>query len=111
MLYTISKSELFKVAHKKARRTVKKVGNYGIAFSLALKKIYASEKSYAEIAAKTFGEVEAVIDEASTTATVKQCMYLTKLLYRAQISMTEIKKLVGEKLSKKSASALISQYA
>ncbi len=36
----MTKSELFKAAHKLARNTVKVVGNYSIAFSLALKETY-----------------------------------------------------------------------
>ena len=38
----MTKSEIFKKAHKIARDTVAKVGNYTIAMSLALKSIYSS---------------------------------------------------------------------
>lgn len=36
----MTKSEIFKLAHAEARRTVKVVGDYAIAFKLALKAIY-----------------------------------------------------------------------
>jgi len=40
----MTKSEMFKQAHATAKRTVAYVGNYSIAFSLALKATYKSIK-------------------------------------------------------------------
>lgn len=48
----MTKSELFKSAHKIARKTVLEVGNYMIAFSLALKEGYAKMKTESEISIK-----------------------------------------------------------
>ena len=44
----MNKSEIFKNAHRVARETVKSVGDYMIAFSLALKEIYSMSKETAE---------------------------------------------------------------
>lgn len=41
----MEKSEMFKKAHKIARETVKVVGNYSIAFKLALKQVWALTKA------------------------------------------------------------------
>ena len=46
----MTKSEIFKAAHRMAKATVKAVGNYMIAFSLALKEIYNSTKKVAKSA-------------------------------------------------------------
>ena len=46
----MTKSEIFKAAHTMAKGTVKAVGNYMIAFSLALKEIYNSTKKVAKSA-------------------------------------------------------------
>ena len=41
----MEKSEMFKEAHKIARNTVEVVGNYSIAFKLALKTVWLAEKA------------------------------------------------------------------
>ena len=41
----MKKSEMFKKAHKIARETVEVVGNYSIAFKLALKNVWLAEKA------------------------------------------------------------------
>lgn len=45
----MNKSILFLKAHAKARRIVKNVGDYMIAFSLSLKEVYAEQKAVFEV--------------------------------------------------------------
>lgn len=49
----MTKSELFKAAHKAARLIKSIVGNYGIAFSISLKKIYAEIIAVSPISGKS----------------------------------------------------------
>ena len=52
---TMTKSELFKKAHQRASRTVKKVGDYMIALKIELKNIYRDQRlAKTEYAGKTF---------------------------------------------------------
>lgn len=45
----MNNSELFKAAHKAAKEIKSIVGDYGIAFSLSLKKIYADIRSFTDL--------------------------------------------------------------
>lgn len=47
----MTNSEMFKKAHKIARQTVSLVGNYSIAFKLALKKVWSEAKNSIDIEA------------------------------------------------------------
>lgn len=66
----MTKSEIFKAAHKEAKATVAIVGNYSIAFSLALKAVYAESKSV--VASVTFDFGNKVITHTIDTADVRE---------------------------------------
>lgn len=73
----MTKSEIFKTAHKLAKETVSYVGDYLIAFSIALKEVYSNMKERtAEQLAEVFTKVEGVISASAWEKHGKRRVYI-----------------------------------
>lgn len=102
----MTKSEIFKSAHAKARATAPSVGNYLIAFSIALKEVYASLKN-----ALSVKEIASMLDRencfSSFPASVKQVWFLANLMFKNGFQYFDVTDALRGGFSKSTASKLI----
>lgn len=76
----MNNSQLFKNAHKQARKTVDQVGNYQIAFTLALRELIAEQKkpvkTLSEKIENSFSVIGTIILAVSVISCVSGLSYL-----------------------------------
>jgi len=86
----------FKAAHAIARNTLKSVGDYKIAFSLALKLVYKAVKSGYKLEAIISGTIKSWAGAMVTSGSLEKSQYVSSSIEKAQRFIKENKVNAGK---------------